>query len=112
MITIYGASDDLVEVKGCIGADEFYALGDPDNWHADLIAPDGPQLRVHAAYERTGSWSVGASPFDEDEAPFPAWPVTIRAADAARREPPHSAVLEVDAPEGTRITNVHPASGE
>jgi hypothetical protein len=28
MITIYGASDDLVEVEGCEGADEFNVYGD------------------------------------------------------------------------------------
>lgn len=106
MITVYGASDDLIEVDGCKGADEFNAYGDPTNWHGDLIAPDGSQMRIMASYERNGCWSVGACQVDED-VPFPAWPVTIRA--ARDREPRYTAVMEIDAPEGTRLTNIHPS---
>ena len=109
MIVIYGASDDLVEVRGPGVDEEYSALGDAtNNWHADLIAPDGAQMRVHAAYERNGCWSVGASPLDEDEAPFPDWPVTIRAYNASNGESSYSVVLEVGAPEGTKLVNVHP----
>lgn len=108
MITIYGASDDLVEVDGCKGADEF-SPDDKDTWHADLIGPDGAQMRVFARYERHGCWSVGASQVDE-EVPFPSWPVKVRG--AAGREPRYSAVMEIDAPDGTRLTNIHPAPTE
>lgn len=108
MIIIYGASDDLIEVSGCKGADEF-GPDDKDAWHADLIAPDGGQMRVYARYERTGAWSVGAAQADE-EVPFPAWPVKVRA--AVRTETRYSAVMEIDAPEGTRLTNIHPAPGD
>lgn len=105
MITIYGASDDLIEVAGCKGADEF-SPDAGDAWHADLIAPDGGQMRVYARYERNGAWSVAAAQADDD-IPFPAWPVKVRA--AAGREPRYSAVLEIDAPEGTRLAAIHPA---
>lgn len=105
-ITIYGASDDLIEVGGCKGADEFSPDGN-DAWHADLIAPDGGQMRVFARYERHGCWSVGASQVDED-VPFPAWPVKVRAADPASHETRYCAVLEIDAPDGTRLAGIHP----
>lgn len=103
MITIYGASDDLVEVGGCKGADEFGVPG--VEWSAELIAPDGSQMAVYARYEGNGCWSVGASQVDED-IPFAPWPVTIRAAQAGADEPHYSAAMDIDAPEGTRLTNV------
>ena len=51
MITIYGASDDLVEVEGCKGAGEFCT----DDWQGELVAPDGSQMRVYARYDAAGA---------------------------------------------------------
>jgi hypothetical protein len=73
MITIYGASDDLVEVEGCDGADEFYADGN-GRWQADLIGPSGTDaMRVRAEYDPDGSgcWVISLSQTDES-VPFPA----------------------------------------
>ena len=124
MITIYGASDDLVEVDGCEGADEFYVKSVPDGhvcWHGDLIAPGthaGEQMRVHAIYD--GCWHFAAGQVDED-VPFPLWPLTIRPGsgmtDAARKGtapyiPAYTVVLSVDAPEGTRLTSIWPKTEE
>jgi hypothetical protein len=95
-ITIHGASDDLVEVDGCKGADEFGA----DDWSAELVAPDGGQMRVYCRFEDNGCWSVGVSQVDED-VPLPSWPLTI-----TQQERGGSALLTIDAPEGTRLTNV------
>jgi|ERR1044071_5669060 hypothetical protein len=104
MITIYGASDDLVEVDGCEGADEFNA----DDWSADLIAPDGGHMRVYCRFELTGCWSVGVGQPDEDYQ-LPGWPVTITQAPAMNPgNPGYSAKLTIDAPAGTRLANVHP----
>ena len=56
-VTIYGASDDLVEVAGCEGADEFNVRG---RWQGDLVAPGGTeQMRVHCWYDDDGCWQVG-----------------------------------------------------
>lgn len=97
-ITIYGASDDLVEVAGCEGADEFNS----DDWTGDLIAPDGSQMRVYVRYE-IGHWSVGVSQVDE-EFQLPGWPVTITQAPAMNPDNPgYSALLTIDAPDGTRL---------
>lgn len=52
MITVYGASDDLIEVEGDI-REEFYALGDDENF---LALSNGTVLRVE--YSRGGVWRI------------------------------------------------------
>ena len=106
MITIYGASDDLVEVGGCEGADEFNVR---DRWQADLVAPGGTeQMRVHCWYDDDGCWQVGVGQVLED-VQLPAWPVSITQAQAMNPDNPgYSAMLSIDAPEGTRLANVKP----
>lgn len=107
MITIYGASDDLVEVDGCEGADEFYVASVPDGqvcWHGDLVAPGGTeQLRARAIYHE-GVWSIALGQADED-VPFPSWGNGTGQAPGTD----YSAAVTIDAPEGTRLTNVWPA---
>jgi hypothetical protein len=107
MITIYGASDDLVEVAGCEGADEFGVYG--DRWQADLIAPGGTeQMRVHCWYDDDGCWQVGVGQVLED-VQLPEWPVSITQAPAMNPDNPgYSALLTIAAPEGTRLGNVKP----
>jgi hypothetical protein len=98
-ITINGASDDLVEVAGCEGADEFSS----DDWTGYLIAPDDTQMCVHCRCEDTGCWSVGISQTNE-ESPIPGWPVTITQAPAMNPDNPgYSALLTIDAPDGTQL---------
>lgn len=102
MITIYGASDDLVEVAGCKNADEF----NTDDWFGDLVAPDGETMRVHARYEINGCWSVGVSQVDEPQQ-LPGWPVTITQAPAMNPgNPGYSPLLSIDAPEGTVLASI------
>lgn len=109
MITIYGTSDDLVEVGGCEGADEF-SVDDEDRWQGDLVAPGGAeQMRVHCWYDRDGCWQVGLGQV-LDDVQLPAWPVTITQAPAMHpANPGYSALLSIDAPAGTRLENVRPA---
>ncbi len=111
MITFYGASDDLVEVEGCEGADEFNVYPKDNNavaWHGDLAAPgESESLRVHLAYD--GCWHVGVGQADE-ETDLPPWPLAIRQGTDA--ESTYSTVLLVDAPEGTRLVNVWPKRDE
>jgi hypothetical protein len=71
-ITIYGASDDLIEVDGdCAGCDEYNA-----RMHGILAGTlhleDGKNhIRVHCVYD--GSWSFAVCPQDGDcdNMPFP-----------------------------------------
>ncbi len=99
-ITIYGASDDLIEVAGCKGADEFNAYGNAlAMWGGDLIAPDGTQLRVYAIYD--GCWHFSVGQVDEDVR-LPSWPVAIE-----QEERGYSTRLRIEAPDGTRLTNTN-----
>jgi hypothetical protein len=101
-ITVYGASDDLVEVAGCDGADEFGS----DDWQGDLTAPDGSQMRVYCQYRVNGTWSVGVGQVDE-ELQLPGWPVVVQQAAAMNPDNPgYSALLAIDAPDGTRLANI------
>ncbi len=96
-----GASDDLIEVEGCEGADEFnsYERGRAV-WHGELF--DGTDMmRIHAIYD--GCWSFAVGQCDESE-PLPNWPVRIGQHD----DPGYSTLLEIDAPVGTRLVNVWP----
>jgi hypothetical protein len=108
MITIYGASDDLVEVDGCEGADEFNVYGEDGkvHWHGDFTGPGATeQLRVHAIYD--GCWHFSVGQVDED-VKLPPWPLVIRQGTKSE-ECDYSAVLLIDAPEQTRLTNIWPA---
>lgn len=108
MITIYGASDDLVEVEGCDGADEFNA----DRWQGDLVGPDpAQQLRVHCWFDDDGCWQVGVGQTIED-CQRPPWQITVTQKPHGREGVPgYSLQLNIDAPEGTRLTNVRPDPG-
>lgn len=98
-ILIYGASDDLVEVVGCDGADEFSAYDQV--WRADLVGPDGA-MRLHALYD--SCWHIAVGQVD-DGAPLPEWPCRL-ARPGLRGVPPYSTGLIVEAPEGTKLVNV------
>lgn len=100
MITIYGASDDLVEVDGCEGAGEFSS----DRWDGVLIAPLAQeQMRVHCWYDENGCWQVGVGQVDE-AIQLPSWPVTITQAPAMNPDNAgYSALLTIDAPAGIRL---------
>lgn len=104
-ITVYGASDDLVEVDGCEGADEFNVYG--DHWQGDLMLSVAEQMRVHCWYDDDGCWQVGVGQVIED-VQLPAWPVTITQK-AGHSGPGYSALLTIDAPEGTKLVNIKPA---
>lgn len=101
-IRIYGASDDLVEVEGCEGADEFNVYGEP--WRADLVAPGGEVMRVHVHYD--GCWHVALGQADES-IPFPDWPVEFK----QHRSLPYTVVATISAPDGTRLDNISPSPG-
>ena len=108
MITIYGASDDLVEVEGCEDADEFDVYGEGRLlWRGDFVAPGSharQQMRVYGIYD--GCWHFSAGQVDES-VPLPTWPLTIRQGTAPEHAE-YTTVLAIDAPVGVRLTNVWP----
>lgn len=101
MITIYGASDDLVELTGCDAAEEFSAIG------GDIVLVVGREeaslgenasgitVRMHyGTHAAGGVWEACVSPIDED-APCP-WPVRIKISG-------YTASVEIDAPRSTPV---------
>lgn len=101
-IKIYGASDDLIEVEGCEGADEFNG-----NWNGtlagrlDFKAPSG-SMRVYCLYD--GCWHFSVGQVSEDDK-LPAWPVDIR------QESAYSTLLEIIAPPDT-VCSFHKGGGD
>lgn len=105
-IRIYGASDDLIEVEGCEGADEFnsYQQG-LVMWHGELRAPNGEVIKAFALYD--GCWSIALGQAAEDQ-PFPEWPVKVR----QHTSLDYSVMVEIDAPDGTALENVWPSRSD
>lgn len=92
--TIYGASDDLIEIGGVPGADEFYAQqlrGCPVMGSFVL----GGKMRVRAIYD--GCWSFAVGQVDED-IPLPEWPIRV-----SQHERGYSTLLEIDVPDDVGI---------
>ena len=94
-VTIYGASDDLLEVYGDIaGADEYGAYGGPVM--GTLTSPDGDSLIVRAEYCKPGApgeWTLSIENTDT----FPDWP--IKFGERPNRDGDPALIIEV--PEGT-----------
>lgn len=105
MITVSGASDDLIEIDGDIVKE--FPLGintavrnmnGVNVWRGDFIAPNGEQARVYVIYD--GCWHVSAGQVDED-VPFPFdWEWDFMAGDRN-----YVTALTFHPPEGTRLTN-------
>jgi hypothetical protein len=94
-ITIYGASDDLVEVEGAIR--EEYDLGG-EGTRLRLTAPDGDSLDVYAqfGYRHGGlDWAVTVEAVDS----YPSWPIFFHERPGYEGDP----AVSIDAPTGTTI---------
>lgn len=74
-VTIYGASDDLVEVEGVPGADEFGAYSSRAHvGYFELISESTMgRLRVHCIYD--GCWHFSFGQVEEGD-PWPQWPIS------------------------------------
>jgi hypothetical protein len=60
-VTIYGASDDLVEVEGdAAGCDEY-----PSEDAHFVLTGDAGQVRVRCWYTDRGIWAIAAAPVSE-----------------------------------------------
>lgn len=96
-VTIYGASDDLVEIEGSIvGADEYSSDG---HWVGVMEAPDGGTAYVYVDYRDNGTWTVALGQYEE-EFNLPPWPATPFV-DPARCA--YSTALSIEVPDGTTI---------
>jgi len=72
-ITIYGASDDLIEVEGaCPGCDEYSTSGDHKAYRGRIhISACGDHVTIHAIYD--GAWGFAICPQDGDYDSMPDW---------------------------------------
>lgn len=97
LIEITGGSDDLIEVSGCRGGDEFC---NPESvlvkLAGNLVAPDGSGIRINALYDN-GCWAFSVGLIDED-IPWPNWDISITEGDR-----PYNTLMFIDAPEGTEF---------
>jgi len=97
-LTIYGASDDLIEVEG-VFREEFNAY---EKWEGRVIAPNGDALTVFAEFGARGAykadWTIGI----QNTGTWPNWP--IRFEDRPDREGDPALVLDV--PDGTIVEEV------
>ena len=94
-VTIYGASDDLLEVEGSIaGADEYGAYGGPVS--GTLVAPNGDALIVRAEFCKPGApgdWTLSI----ENTNTFPDWPIRF----GERPDQGSDPALIIEVPDGT-----------
>ena len=72
-VVFRGGSDDIIDVTGCHGADEFYSSDADGPVRAKFNL--GGQVRIYALYD--GCWSFAVGQVDEGT-PLPEWPVTVR----------------------------------
>ena len=93
-VTISGASDDLVEIEGIDGADEFYA-DSKDHWEGILEAPDGEAAIVYVDFQKNGTWTVALGQYEEDHA-LPSWPQSYASEG-------YTVIATIEVPEGTTI---------
>lgn len=104
MLKIYGASDDLVELEGCV-EDEIdcydkwvqITVGYPEAEHGRASQGVKVIMRYAPKWVNAGVWSAEIFPIDEDvEIP---WPVKVELS-----ERKYSAQVVIDCPEGTPVT--------
>jgi len=96
-VTIYGASDDLVEIEGDIeGCDEYSADG---FWVGVIEAPDGGTANVYVDYRHNGCWTVSLGQYEEDYG-MPPWPIEYR---VDPDKCAYSTLCAVTVPEGSII---------
>lgn len=96
-LTIYGASDDLVEVEGAF-VEEFEAYGP---WRGRVVAPSGEELIVTAEFGKpraAADWTLGV----ENSDTWPAWP--IRYVERPDRE--GDPAIEIEVPDGTIVKEI------
>ena len=96
-ITIYGASDDLVEVEGAIS--EEYYLG-PHGTRLRLTAPDGESLDIALDFGNLTiagrlDWTISVAAVDC----YPTWPIRFHERPGYEGDP----AVTIDAPVGSKV---------
>lgn len=100
-VKFYGASDDLVEIEGIKGEDEFYFHPTCESEkgiglsQAFLVGSGAGGLKVYAIYD--GCWHFSIGPIDED-IEMPQWPIRY-----SLYESGYSVLLEIDVPDNAFV---------
>lgn len=89
----YGASDDLIEIEGVKGGDEFGIFAKEKYVAAFNL---GGKMRVHAIYD--GCWCFAVGQVDED-IPLPDWPIRLKWPGGRG----YSTRLEIDVPDDVKV---------
>lgn len=92
LITVYGASDDLVEFTGYLD-EEFGCYAKP--WRGRLESPDGEGLDLTLYYGVSG-WEISVT---ASENSYPAWPIYF----GERPDRAGDPAVNMSVPEGTKI---------
>lgn len=89
----YGASDDLIEIDGVKGGDEFGANDLAEGRGVSILGKFilGGKMMIYAIYD--GCWHFSIGPADED-VPLPNWPIRY-----SLEESGYSVRLEIDVPD-------------
>ena len=96
-VSFYGASDDLIEVDGIPGADEFAALDQsPEGMAGSFVV--GGKIRVRAYYDQRGVWGFSVSQVT-DAVPLPDWPIRI----SQQSDCDYSTRVEIDCPDDATV---------
>jgi len=98
-VTVYGAGDDLVEIDGIEGADEFSTNG---HWVGVLEAPDGDTALLYVDFRDNSCWTVTIGRYEEEYA-LPTWPIVLTSND---KECKYSTFATITVPDGTKVTEV------
>ena len=88
----HGGSDDLVEIEGVIGADEFNVYDTPYDSCFNL----GGRMRIRAIFDGVWSFAVGQV---GEEVPLPAWPIRL----VQDPDTSYSVRLEIDCPDDVAV---------
>lgn len=103
-LRMYGASDDLIEVEGIEGEDEYNRYNKEPWPYVTTFVVMSPQqflgLEIHVLY--AGGWSFAVQPTEDTEGDycdFPEWP--IRRTWGGGRG--YSELLEIDVPDDATI---------
>jgi len=99
-LTVYGSSDDLIEIGGVEGADEFNEVN--GHWSGVIEAPNGDTAILYVDCRSNGCWTAALGLYEEDYL-LPDWPVTVTAGEMNT----YSTFTTITVPDGTKITEIH-----
>lgn len=94
LLTVYGASDDLIEASGIKGEDEFNSYKSP--YAGKLIVTSKSakaKISIHCIYH--GHWCFGIGPDDGDYDVMPDWTITRTWGE----DTPYSETVKIECPD-------------